>query len=144
VYATRGVKVIGAVAGSARGRVNAVAGLCEGRLLGAQTYQCSMDADIFYFWVKTYLLPEMHSGQVLIIDNASFHKEKRLRQLLNRHGIGCWYLPPYSPDFNPIENYWAWSKGQLRLERRGDPRTFADLDTSIKDIFKRPYLQNYS
>ena len=54
-----------------------------------------------------HLLPQLKPGQVVILDNASFHQGGRIRELIEECGCHLLYLPPYSPDFNPIERCWA-------------------------------------
>jgi len=63
------------------------------------------------------LLPTLKKGQTVIMDNASIHKSVQVKQLIE--GAGCFlkYLPPYSPDFNPIENYWAVMKNNIKKIR---------------------------
>ncbi|WP_201502796.1 transposase [Psychrobacter cibarius] len=60
-----------------------------------------MNGDIFYNWCKNTLIPSLKIKCVIVMDNASFHK--RVQRLLNRHGHRLLFLPPYSPDLNPIE-----------------------------------------
>jgi transposase len=59
-------------------------------------------------WVETCLLPVLQPGQVVILDNATFHKGGRIQQLIEQAGAQILYLPPYSPDLNKIENCWSW------------------------------------
>ena len=60
------------------------------------------------------LLPQLKPNQILILDNATFHKGETMRQLVESPGCELLYLPPYSPDFNPIENYWFPIKNQVK------------------------------
>jgi transposase len=57
-------------------------------------------------------------GDIIIIDNASFHKGEYIREIIEPTGCEIWYLPPYSPDLNKIENWWAvlkiWMKHRLK------------------------------
>jgi len=59
-------------------------------------------------------LPEIGPGKVIVLDNASFHKNKRTKELIERAGCRLIYLPPYSPDLNPIEKFWSWLKRKIR------------------------------
>ena len=56
-------------------------------------------------------------GKVLVLDNASFHKAGRIRHLAEEAGCELLYLPPYSPDLNPIEQCWSWVKARVRRGR---------------------------
>ena len=53
------------------------------------------------------LVPELKSGQTVVMDNASFHKSLLVREAIEAAGCKLVYLPPYSPDLNPIEKFWA-------------------------------------
>ena len=59
-------------------------------------------------------MPEIGPGKVIVLDNASFHKNKRTKELIERAGCRLIYLPPYSPDLNPIEKFWSWLKRKIR------------------------------
>ena len=61
----------------------------------------------FETYVEKILIPSLVAGIVLIIDNASFHKSKKITDLILAAGCRILYLPPYSPEFNPIEHFWA-------------------------------------
>ncbi len=56
----------------------------------------------------------LQPGQVVILDNATFHKGGRIQQLIELAGARLLYLPPYSPDLNKIENCWSWLKNRIR------------------------------
>ena len=69
-----------------------------------------MNAEVFISWIRDHLLPVLPRSSVLILDNASFHRDQRLIPLLEAAGHRVLWLPPYSPDLNPIEQVWAWMK----------------------------------
>ena len=69
-----------------------------------------MNSDVFYFWVKEFLIPELPKQSIVVMDNATFHKRSDTQELLEQHGHHILWLPPYSPDLNPIEKMWAWVK----------------------------------
>ncbi len=71
-------------------------------------------ATIFESYVEGVLAPTLKSGQNVIMDNLSAHKGERVRELIEARGCELLYLPPYSPDFNPIEEAFAKIKGLLR------------------------------
>jgi transposase len=60
------------------------------------------------------LLPEIGPGKTIILDNASFHKGGNIEQIVKRASCNIFYLPAYSPDFNPIEHHWTAVKGSIR------------------------------
>ena len=67
-----------------------------------------------FLWLD--LLPKLLPGSVLVLDNASIHKGGQIERLAAQAGCGVLYLPPYSPDLNPIELVWAFVKGRARRE----------------------------
>ena len=71
------------------------------------TYKGTCNAQLFEKWIEKILLPELKKGQIIIMDNATFHKSERTKILIESAGCQLLFLPPYSPDFNPIEMFWA-------------------------------------
>jgi transposase len=69
---------------------------------------------VFEAYVEKALVPSLRSGQVVVMDNLSAHKGERVRELIKERGCKLVYLPPYSPDFNPIEPAFSKVKGLLR------------------------------
>jgi transposase len=69
---------------------------------------------VFETYIEKVLLPSLRHGQVVVMDNLSAHKGKRIRELLESAGCELLYLPPYSPDFSPIEEAFSKVKGLLR------------------------------
>lgn len=74
----------------------------------------AVNADMFEAFVEQVLLPTLHPGDVVVMDNLSSHKRPRTRELIRSRGAEALYLPPYSPDLNPIENVFAKIKQCLR------------------------------
>lgn len=74
----------------------------------------ALDSEVFRIWVKRILLPELNSGDIVIADNLSSHKTASAREMIEDAGCRLLFLPPYSPDYNPIENMWAKIKECLR------------------------------
>ena len=77
-------------------------------------FEGTCDTGLFNVWLKQELLPLLAPGQVLILDNASFHKNIETRKLVESYGCEILFLPPYSPDLNLIEKYWANMKIKIR------------------------------
>jgi transposase len=74
----------------------------------------AVNADVFEAFVEQVLVPTLHDGDVVVMDNLSSHKRSRTRELIHGCGAEVLYLPPYSPDLNPIENVFAKLKQRLR------------------------------
>lgn len=72
------------------------------------------DTPAFQAFVEQVLAPTLKPGQVVVMDNLSPHKNSRVRELIEQAGCVLWYLPPYSPDLNPIELCWSKMKESLR------------------------------
>jgi transposase len=87
----------------ARGRVNAVGALCNSSLITVCLFEGSINADVFYSWVTNALLPSVPQNTVIIMDNARFHKRHDTIEVLQNAHLNVEFLPPYSPDLNPIE-----------------------------------------
>ena len=69
-----------------------------------------MHGDFFEEWFEEQLLPAIPEDAVVIMDNASFHRKRRLYEIAEAHGRRLIFLPPYSPELNPIEHFWHWLK----------------------------------
>jgi transposase len=112
--AYRGKKIIGEVSGKRYQRTNIIAGYVNKRTIAECMYKVNTDTEFFNKWIEEFLIPELKPGQVIVMDNATFHKNKRTQELIERAGYRLIYLPPYSPDLNPIERFWSWLKRKIR------------------------------
>ena len=95
-------------------RVSIISGLCEGKLVAPLTFEGSCNRVVFEKWLGEKLLPQLKTGQLVILDNASFHKSQKVRELIESVNCELEYLPPYSPDLNEIEHYWFPIKNRVR------------------------------
>lgn len=80
-------------------------------------FEGNTDTEIFNQWTQEFLIPELKPNQTLILDNATFHKSSKTRELIESANCKLLYLPPYSPDFNPIEQKWSHVKNQVKKIR---------------------------
>ena len=117
-YAPRGEKVFGEISGMRFQRTNLVAAQIGDRAVAPMYYDCSTNSAVFEFWFEDKLMPELSPGDVVIMDNAQFHRKGVLREIALRHHVLVLFLPPYSPDYNPIEKLWANMKRWLRKNMR--------------------------
>lgn len=92
------------------------------------TIEDATDTEVFRAFVQQVLLPTLRPGDVVIMDNLSPHKNLETVRLLEQAGMRVRFLPPYSPDFNPIEKLWSKVKAALRAAKA---RTIAALNTAI-------------
>ena len=110
----KGKTVTGEVSGKKYQRLSIVDAYCSGKLLAPMVFNGTCDTLLFNYWVENLLIPQLKPGQIVVMDNATIHKGKGLKQLIENAGCSLLYLPPYSPDLNPIEKCWANLKRNLR------------------------------
>lgn len=89
-----------------------------------------IDGDSFAGYVEQFLVPELTRGDIVVMDNLPSHKSQRVTDAIEGAGCTLAYLPPYSPDFNPIENMWSKVKACLR---KAGARTFEALIDAVRD-----------
>jgi len=113
-YSKRGQRIIGKVFGRRIFRTNLVAGLANGKIVAAELYRESISCLLFENWFKNKLLPQVKKKSIIVLDNATFHRKKVLKALAKKRKCHVLFLPPYSPDLNPIEKKWSNTKEFLR------------------------------
>lgn len=86
---------------------------CKG-MLAAMTIEAATDREVFLAYLDQVLCPKLRPGHVVVMDNLSTHKVSGVRERIEQTGARLLYLPPYSPDLNPIEKLWAKLKQGLR------------------------------
>lgn len=80
----------------------------------AMVTEGAMNTLLFHGFVEKFLAPELRPGDIVVMDNLSSHKASCVAEAIEAVGAEVWYLPPYSPDFNPIELMWSKVKNLLR------------------------------
>jgi transposase len=91
-------------------------------------FNTGTDTEVFEAYVEEVLLPALGSGDVLMMDNLSVHKVQRILKRIEAAGVRVMFLPPYSPDYNPIENMWSKVKA---LVRAAEARTFETIVEAV-------------
>jgi transposase len=129
--ALRGQKIFAKISGKKFKRTNIVAGLWQGEWVAPLEYGGTTDSTLFEFWFENCLLKEIEPKSVIILDNATFHKKSVLPNLARKHNCEIWFLPPYSPDLNPIEKRWAWLKRKLREVLHN----YSSFDDAMQNVF---------
>ncbi|MBI3401871.1 MAG: IS630 family transposase [Acidobacteria bacterium] len=102
-----------------------------------------MDGDCFLAYVDQVLVPTLQAGDIVVMDNLASHKVEGVRERIEAAGAQLWYLPPYSPDLNPIELWFAKLKALLRTARR---RTLEELWQTVAaclSLFSPTECRNY-
>lgn len=102
-------------------------------VIAAMTIEEATDGDIFLAFVQQVLCPALKDGDVVVMDNLSSHKLAAVRTSIEIAGAELLYLPPYSPDMNPIEKAWAKLKELLRTAQA---RTRQALEQAIADALR--------
>jgi transposase len=113
-YAIRGQRCIGQHDWGAHGRTNVIGALLSQALLTVSLFQGNIDTATFTGWLEQDLLPKLPASSVIVMDNATFHKNQTMQKSISLAGHSLEYLPPYSPDLNPIEKKWAQAKAVRR------------------------------
>lgn len=92
----------------------------------------AIDGETMLFFVEELLLPTLHRGEIVLMDNCSIHKLDEIEEVLEAAGVSLLFLPTYSPDLNPIENCWSKVKARLRALK---PRPLPDLLDGLGTAF---------
>ena len=125
-YAVKGERCFGTHDWGARGRTNAIGALCGKELLTVCLFDDNINTNIFTSWVKQDLMPRLPKDSIIVMDNAAFHKNKDMQNDFKNAGHILEYLPPYSPDLNPIEPKWAQAKSIRRKYNCSIDQLFSD------------------
>jgi transposase len=139
----RGRRLRGAVPHGHYKTVTLVAGIRLSGLTATKVFDRPINAALFEDWVEQCLVPTLSPGDIVVMDNLSSHKGPTVEQLIKAVGAELRYLPPYSPDMNPIEK--AFSKLKAYLRKIAE-RTVAGLMRALEtcaDIFKPAECENY-
>lgn len=112
--APRGERIVVPRPGKRFKRINVIAGQCGSEVVGEVQYQWTTNSQWFEVWFEWHFCPNLRANSLIIMDNARFHRKTPLEQIANFYGFKILWLPPYSPDKNPIEQLWANLKNWLR------------------------------
>lgn len=114
-------------------RVSWIAALKQGKVLAPMTFEGSCKRDLFEMWLEECLVPQLQPGDVIVIDNAAFHRSQLINEIVAESGCEIWYLPTYSPDFNKIERWWFVLKNWMK--QRWDE--FGEFRDCVDAAFQR-------
>lgn len=130
--AARGKRVIDNVPQNYGENITMLAALSLSGINAPMTIGGAVDGAVFKVYVEQVLCPTLQAGDVVIMDNLPAHKVKGIEELIQARGARLIYLPPYSPDLNPIEKCWSKIKTYLR---RAKARTRAELEKALAEAF---------
>jgi len=112
--APKGQRAFGSVPRNRGGNLTLLAALSKEQLQAEWVIEGTVDGDVFVTWLERVLLPTLTPGHTVVMDNLRAHYRKEVRSLIEARGCNLLYLPPYSPDFSPIELAFSKIKGQLK------------------------------
>ena len=115
-WGIKGEKLSAKKSGKYYQRTNIIAGLVNNKPISPGIFNGSCNTKLFDTWVEHSLIKELKSGQFVVMDNATFHKSQKTKDLIESVGCKVIFLPAYSPDLNPIEKFWANMKRWIRQE----------------------------
>ncbi len=104
-YSPKGERSYAFKSGRKRERTSWIAAFKLGKIFAPLTFEGSCNRDLFEAWLSQKLIPQLNPGDLIILDNATFHKGEAIREIVEEAGCELWYLPAYSPDLNKIENW---------------------------------------
>lgn len=108
-------------------RTNIIAGLCNKKPIAPMVFYGPCNTALFNTWVEKSLIKALKPNQIVVMDNAAFHKSKKTTELIESVGCKVLFLPPYSPELNPIEQFWANMKNRFKKIK-----DFADCTIIVK------------
>ena len=132
-WSPRGEPCWGEKLGHRTQRVSLIAALHQGALIAPFVLEGYCTTALFAVYVEPCLVPVLQPGQIVLYDNASFHQSEKTQQLITGAGCTCKFLPPYSPDLNPIEHCWFPLKHAIRKQL---PLQGRDLHKAIEAVYK--------
>lgn len=128
--AARGARVFDSVPQNYGANITMLACLSVAGLSAPMTVEGAVNGVVFLVYVEQVLAPTLQAGDVVVMDNLGAHKVKGVREAIEGRGARVIYLPPYSPDLNPIEKCWSKIKTYLRAAKA---RTREALEQALKE-----------
>lgn len=132
-WAPKGQKVYGLRSGNRRPRTSLIAARIGKNFDAPMLFEGTTNTVIFNTWLEQELCPKLHKNQVVVMDNAAFHKSTKTRELIENTGATLLFLPPYSPDLNPIECDFAAIKKRRQYENH---QTLDNIVNAYNYLFK--------
>jgi transposase len=108
-------------------------------VIAPMVFDGPVNGDSFAGYIELSLVPELEPKDIVIMDNLPAHKSQRVTQAIEGAGCSLVYLPPYSPDFNPIENMWSKVKASLR---KTAARTFESVIDAVAEALTSVTLED--
>lgn len=113
-------------------RISIIGGLNSNEIIAPLVFEGYTNSAVFITYLKDVLVPKLEKGQIVVMDNATFHKDSEIQKIIEDAGCTLKYLPPYSPDLNPIEHHWHSLKNSFRKNLK---KYCFDLFKTAQSIF---------
>jgi transposase len=134
------VRCKGERTGKRRARVSVIGAIRQNKLMGLMTFTGTCDRHLFEGWANLCFLDHVNAGDVVILDNARIHKSQDFVAQIEAKGASVLWLPPYSPDKNPIEKTWGTLKKAFRYVKQKVDNLHDAVDATIsKYMAKQAY-----
>jgi transposase len=124
--APRGVRCVGRAPQAHWRTTTLISAVRQEGLVTAWTFAGATDEAAFVTFVEAVLVPALRPGDIVVLDDLKLHRAAAVARAIRRAKAGVWYLPPYSPDLNPIEKVWAKVKAHLRKAEARTPEALLD------------------
>lgn len=139
----KGQRCLGYAPAGHRHTTTLVCALSTDGLLAPLVLDGAINGPAFVAWVEQFLAPALRAGDTVVMDNLSSHKVAGVKPAIEAAGAALRYLPPYSPDFNPIEQVFAKLKAMLRSAQARTMETLWDTIGSLLDRFPAEECKRY-
>ncbi|XDE65107.1 IS630 family transposase [Arthrospira platensis BEA 1257B] len=142
-YSPKGERCHALKSGKRTERVSWIGDLGWPKLFTPLTFEGSCNRNLFEAWFDRCLLPQLEEGDIIILDNGSFHHGESIKEMVEEVGCEIWYLPAYSPDLNKIENWWSPLKTWMRPKLKDFEAVRECVDAAFKsctNVFAYCYI----
>ena len=139
----RGQRLYASVPHGHRKTLTTVAAIRSDAFLAQQTVDGAMNTERFESWIASHLVPLLRRGDIVIMDNVRFHKSPGVRKLIEEAGATLEFLPPYSPDMNPIEKSFSKLKAFLRKTAARAVSTLRSVIETCHTLYTAQECNNY-
>lgn len=130
--AAPGERVVEEIPGDHKGNLSTIGAVGLTGMRTALSVPGAIDSETMIFFVEEMLAPTLKRDEIVFFDNCQIHKADEIEEAIEARGAWAVFLPPYSPDFNPIENCWSKVKSILRSLK---PRTLEELLDALEEAF---------
>lgn len=144
----KGERVYGKRSNGRRNRTGILGGIGLDGIKAPFCFQGNIDGEVVEKYFREHLIKELRPGQIVVMDNASYHKRKGIKEAIEEVGCELVFLPTYSPDLNPIEQVWSQLKRLIKKARRKTEISVSEaIDWAFNQICNSnlsQYFQHFS